>query len=170
MIKINKKYINLNLSNTFIKGVTYKDCEFVDVCLDRSTHDGSEALIFENCLIEDVNFRNGFVKNVIFRECVLNNLDLTQTKLENVTFPKSALLSCKFDLSILKNVDFSTAYQIDSLTFDGATKSMVKQFKNECKKEARKTSESRSDNFNILDILKTTGSLITFLAKFSKKF
>jgi len=169
MLKINKKYINLDLRGKLITGATYRDSEFVDLCLDKSRHEGVEALIFENCRIEDINFRQGFVKNVIFRECFLNGVDLTQTKLENVSFPQSILLNCKFDLSILKNVDFSTAQRIDNSTFDGATKSMVKQLKLEKQKENKKVTRYKDKNFTILDIINTMGTLMSFLVKFHKK-
>jgi fluoroquinolone resistance protein len=68
------------------------------------------AFSFKNCILNLISFYQLKISNTRFLNCKMHQVDLTETEAKNTSFLNCDLKGSIFDTTILKNADFSTAF------------------------------------------------------------
>lgn len=99
---------NIRCSGTQITNSTLKNTSFKNVKLELVNFRFSrfDCVLFEDCVLDDVDFYNATLKNVEFINCAINNITFSGAKMKNVDISRSTIDTIK-GIGSLKGVTIS---------------------------------------------------------------
>ena len=98
-----------NVTNTGLQNISFKHSKLSGVNFTKSK-DFLFEMHFENCILDNAVFFRKKNKKAIFKDCSMIETDFTEADLTDAKFENCNLHRAFFDRTILKNADFSAAY------------------------------------------------------------
>jgi fluoroquinolone resistance protein len=99
----------MSLVNTGLQNIRFKHCKLSGANFTRC-NDFLLEMHFENCILDNAIFFKKKNKKGTFLDCSMIETDFTEADLTDAKFDNCNLHRAFFDRTILKNADFSTAY------------------------------------------------------------
>lgn len=98
-----------NLSHCQLNNVTFKDCKLLGINFSECI-DFLFFVKFDRCVMDYCSFIRKKLLKTLFLNSSMKNVDFSECDLTKSIFSNSDLLNAVFDKTILKEVDFLTAY------------------------------------------------------------
>jgi fluoroquinolone resistance protein len=98
-----------NVTNTGLQNIHLKHCKLSGVNFTKSK-DFLFEMHFENCILDNAVFFRKKNKKAGFKDCSMVETDFTEADFTDAKFDNCNFDRAFFDRTILKNADFTTAY------------------------------------------------------------
>ncbi|MEN9809331.1 MAG: hypothetical protein RLZZ488_898 [Pseudomonadota bacterium] len=95
------------VTGSSFRNATFKDCKAIGVNWSKSA--GIHSAKFHQCKLNDSSFTMVDMRGTLFEDCLLEGVDFRETRLEKSKFPNCRMNGAQFNKTNLVDTDFSQA-------------------------------------------------------------